>query len=224
MSSRFCTDVVADEPLPHIKHLYNYKTASEFEADVIYLKAHYRLPTWQQFLEERSQGPRPGRPTALLTFDDGMAQCFENARPVLLKHQVPCVFFITKGFVDNRSMFYRHKGVLVPGACWHSDPSRAIMFVPDMGWRYGIGKFFPRGFSTWIKGLEIVDEGSIDRVCDMLEIYVATELVHRSPYMTSDQIKQLARDGFSIGGHTARYGRLQLFAEAVRERDIVDSL
>ena len=109
MSSRFCTDVVADEPLPHIKHLYNYKTASEFEADVIYLKAHYRLPTWQQFLEERSQGPRPGRPTALLTFDDGMAKRFQYARPVLLKHQVPCVFFITKGFVDNRSMFYRHK-------------------------------------------------------------------------------------------------------------------
>src|ERR1700733_5095732 len=67
---------IAEKPLPHVRHLYPHKTPDEFEADVLYLKENYRLPTFSEFVEEMAGPHRPKQPCALLTFDDGMSQCF----------------------------------------------------------------------------------------------------------------------------------------------------
>src|SRR5690348_7220538 len=75
---------IAEKPLPHVRHLYPHKSPAEFEADVIYLKQNYRLPTFREFVDEISNPPRPQRPCAILTFDDGMSQCFDLVRPILL--------------------------------------------------------------------------------------------------------------------------------------------
>ena len=43
------------------------------------------------------------------------------------------------------------------------------------------------------------------------------------PYLTSEQIRQLHADGFTIGAHSCSHPRLQDLARADAEREIVDS-
>ena len=219
----FVYHVIADKPLPHIRHLYNYKTATEFEADVVYLKSRYQLPSWKEFIHNRGERYASGRPSAMLTFDDGMSQCFDYVRPILQKHQVPCIFFVTKQFVDNEHMFYRHKVSLCIERVNAGSRDEQTRLLRKLGQEFCIGEFSRCGFITWIKGFEIVNEAIIDHVCELLEIDVRTELNSRKPYMTSQQIQQLARDGFTIGGHSIRHGHLQLLGDAELEQEITDS-
>lgn len=219
----FSYHVVADERLPHISHIYDYKTAAEFEADVVYLKNRYLLPTWPEFLEERTAGRASGRQSAMLTFDDGMAECFDIVRPILLKHRVPCVFFVSKLFVDNQTMFYRHKVSLCLERVGGASTEEQLRLLRAVGQDCGIGEFSLGGFTSWLRGLEIADEATIDRVCGLVEVDVAAELARRKPYLTSRQITQLAEEGFTIGGHTVRHARLQLLGDAACDREIVES-
>ena len=219
----FMYHVISEERLPYISHLYQYKTPAEFEADVVYLKNHYELPTWQEFLHRRNERQISTRPPAILTFDDGLSQCFHYVRPILLKHRIPCIFFVCKDFVDNARMFYRNKVAL----CLERVSTAALQeqqhMLHTVGAAFGIGGFSPIGFSTWLRGLEIVNEDSIDQVCQLLEVNVAKELQHRQPYLTTGQIKQLSADGFTIGGHSIRHGHVQLLGAVELEQEIVES-
>ena len=219
----FMYHVVADEPLPHIRHLYAYKSTAEFAADIAYLKTHYQLPTWPEFASRRGQQPKTGRPAAMVTFDDGLSQCYNIVRPILLQQQVPAIFFIVKKFVDNQQMFYRHKVSLCLERLEAASPSEQSRLLGKVGGEFGIGEFSPSGFRTWINGLEIVNEASIDQACELLEINIAAELQHHQPYLTSPQVVQLAREGFTIGGHSVHHGYLQLLGDQEWEREIVAS-
>ncbi|MCA3565637.1 MAG: polysaccharide deacetylase family protein [Methylocystis sp.] len=52
-------------------------------------------------LADRIRHPRPDRPFAVLTFDDGYRDTAEHALPVLRKHQAPFTVFAATGFADG---------------------------------------------------------------------------------------------------------------------------
>ncbi|NJN43532.1 MAG: polysaccharide deacetylase family protein [Anaerolineae bacterium] len=106
---------VSDNHLPHIKHLYPYKSTADFEKDILYLKSNFNIlgyPLLEELSKAQSQRARiPTLPSksAFLSFDDGFAECFTVVRPILLKHSIPCIFFLSTNWIGNKEMFYRGK-------------------------------------------------------------------------------------------------------------------
>ena len=49
----------------------------------------------------------------LLTFDDGLVECYDVILPILEKHSIPAVFFVNTAFIDNKDLFYRYKASLL---------------------------------------------------------------------------------------------------------------
>ncbi|MBK9043176.1 MAG: polysaccharide deacetylase family protein [Saprospiraceae bacterium] len=49
----------------------------------------------------------------LLSFDDGLKECYEIILPILLKKNLKAIFFINTGFLDNKALFYRFKISLI---------------------------------------------------------------------------------------------------------------
>ena len=104
---------VSTEPLPHIDHLYPPLTAAQFESALVYLKKHY-TPVSYQRLHDHVFNDEPLPENALhLSFDDGYVENFTVVRPLLLKYEIPCTFFLTTDWLDNQSIFYRNKVSLV---------------------------------------------------------------------------------------------------------------
>ena len=100
----FYYHVVSNDHLPHIKYLYDYKSLKQFENDLIYLKKSFNLISYEN-LEDFYYGMRKlGPRSVILTFDDGFSECYSVARPLLLKYEIPCVFFITTDYIDNKAM------------------------------------------------------------------------------------------------------------------------
>ena len=60
-----------------------------------------RLDRASMLLSEHKLPPR----AACITFDDGYADNFENALPILEKHNIPATFFIAAGYLDGGIMW-----------------------------------------------------------------------------------------------------------------------
>ncbi len=214
---------ISDRPPAHLRHLYPIKTRQMFEQDLIYLKRHGNVISYDELWEHVRGGQRIKPNSVLLTFDDGYSECYGVIRPMLLEHGVPAVFFITTDFIDNKRMFYRNKSSLC---------TDKIAGLPDTALQQALSEITRRFDATvrdrgslqrWIRGFNYTGETTIDQICELLEIDVDQYLKEKRPYLTSDQIQTLVADGFTVGAHSRRHPKLNLLSETEMAREIVSS-
>ncbi len=198
----FFYHAVSDDPMPHVRHLYPVIPVAVFEASLRYLKQNHTFVDYAQLHAHVFNGaPLPPR-AVHLSFDDGYAECFTVVRPLLLKHGVPCTFFLTTGLIDNKILFYRNKQSLcierLNGVdCQFSNlPAEVPVFENSAA------------FISWLKDLRLPDETLIDAVCEALGVDWPAFLAERQPYLTSSQIRQMQVEGFTIGAHTVTHRKL----------------
>jgi peptidoglycan/xylan/chitin deacetylase (PgdA/CDA1 family) len=73
-----------------------------FDQHMAYIARHYTVVSLRQVVEGDIPRHSP-KPVLAVSFDDGYLDNFEHAAPILLKHQVPCTFFIsTEKIRDNK--------------------------------------------------------------------------------------------------------------------------
>jgi len=220
----FVYHTVSDEPLFHVKHLFPYKTPQMFEADLIHLKKNFNLMSSSELLEYRSSKTKFGPHSTILTFDDGYSECFSVARPLLLKHEIPCVFFITTDFIDNQKMYYRNKISLCIEKISTSANPEILGFFSDINDVFGLSINSPESFIQWIKTLNHSSEDIIDEICKILRINIKQYMMAHKPYMSSEEIKLLSSDGFTIGAHSKTHRKLYLLPNQEEiEEEIVSS-
>jgi len=219
----FVYHLVSEQPGPHVLHLYSSKTPEMFERDLFYLSEKFALPGYDQ-LSGGSGGMRLAhekQAAAFVTFDDGLAECSSVVSPILVKHRVPCIFFLITECIDNRYMMYRHKVSLCI--------SKMMEMESDLISSIGLSSILMSAADTKadlinsILSLKEKDSARIDRVCEALEVDCKSYLDNNKPYLTQGQIKKLMRSGFKIGAHTRRHPFLGgLTAEEI-EAEIVGS-
>ena len=71
-----------------------------FEKQIAYIQKKFRVIPVEQLIDELSNNALKPH-TLALTFDDGYADFFHNAWPVLKKYNVPATLFVPTGFVDR---------------------------------------------------------------------------------------------------------------------------
>ena len=203
--------VVSDEVLPHIVHLYAYKTPAEFALDMGYLKANHHILSFQEF-ENGYVQPRCGQPAILLTFDDGLSECYDVVRPILLRLGIPCTFFVTTSFIDNQNLFYRHKvSLCIEKMRQIGSIGRDVcQRLADISSRCGCQLNSEDEFTLWIKGLRHADEHTTDSICEIMNVHPSEFLRERQPYLTTRQLEQLAAVAYvNVVMDIVGYGRLQ---------------
>jgi peptidoglycan/xylan/chitin deacetylase (PgdA/CDA1 family) len=231
--------VVSDDDLPHLKY-YPYKTGAQFEADVAFAVDRFRAVGYAEVNEHRTGGaPLPPR-AILFTFDDGFAECYDVIRPILLKYGAGGVFFVTIDFLDDQALFFETKVSLGLGAIERMSDDEARDRAAAAGpldasrravaeRRLGAARVAPpatsahRTLMLGLLGLEQADEPEIDRACAGLGIDVAAYSRRRPLYLTRERVRQLAADGFTIGGHGLAHRALQRMDPEGIEREIVGS-
>jgi peptidoglycan/xylan/chitin deacetylase (PgdA/CDA1 family) len=217
-----CYHVVSDRSLPHVRNLYRYKTPAQFEADLLYLKRHFTLVSYERL---RSGSAPPN--AAIVTFDDGLAECFTTARPLLLRHGVPCIFFVSPPHVDNRRMFSFDKASLTIDRLQGMEETEARRVLSDAGgW---VGRTFSDlpDFARWltsrIRTLDRQGERVLDRIAARAGVDAEAYLAEHRPYLSREQARSLAEDGFTIGAHGLRHVALGAYSEDEIRHEILES-
>lgn len=218
----FCYHVISDSPLSHISS-YGYKTCRDFENDLIFLKRNFQLINYGDLKGLLASGRKLPRKGALITFDDGLSQCFSQARPLLLKHNVPCVFFVTTDFIDNKVLFYDNKISLCLHALDSCGQDRTQKVIRDVNGMSGASLKNTPELVRWLKKLGHDQDELISRVCVLLGVDVDRFLKDEKPYLSSEEIRILAGDGFTIGSHGQSHVRLDLLDQGQAEKEIASS-
>jgi peptidoglycan/xylan/chitin deacetylase (PgdA/CDA1 family) len=213
------------DPIPHISPLFRCKRPADFEQDLVFLKRHYHPVSHDDIVAHREGRRALPEKAVAVSFDDGFAECFSWARPLLLRYGIPATFFVCESFVDNHALMHRNKVALCLSRLEAASAEERRGLAAAAGSRLGLATLgSPTRLSTWLRRLRFADLDAIDATCDSLGIDVSRFLRERRPYMSGDQLARLNADGFTLGAHTTDHpelGSLQTWG-AVR-RQVRDS-
>ncbi len=213
--------LVSETAPPHVKHLYPHRSIEDFESDLRFFKERYRLLSYRDLVAELRTGQQGRTPGIFLSFDDGFAECFTNVAPLLLRYEVPCTFFLTTNFIDNRAMYYRNKVSLCIERVLGAGQGERKLLLAELNRAFSLSLESEQTFAAWIKGL--IDEDRIAEICELLGVDVAGYLTSHRPYLSREQIKTLIGQGFTIGAHSQRHQKLIHLDKAGIEQEIAGS-
>ncbi|HEU0016466.1 MAG TPA: polysaccharide deacetylase family protein [Longimicrobium sp.] len=223
-----CYHVVSDRALPHVAPLYPYKSPAHFAADLRWLKRRHHLLTYDELEDAWRSGRGPGRNAVFLSFDDGYAECFSVARPLLLEHGVPATLFLATDALDNRRLLAFNQAALCLDALRGMGAAAARDALRQVEDAAGVELPSRAAFAAWVRPAtrdpRSAARATLDRLCAVLGIDVEGFLARERPYLTTEQARQLAADGFTLGGHTRAHPHLgRLGCARTLEEEIVES-
>jgi peptidoglycan/xylan/chitin deacetylase (PgdA/CDA1 family) len=222
----FFYHVVSDMPSAHVRHLYPCKSAAEFEADLRWLTGSTTpldLAALRAHLEAGAGVPGNA---SFLSFDDGFKECYTVVRPILKKHRLPCIFFLTTDWIDSRGMFYRGKISLIIEALVALPEKERTAAIARLAETRGMEIPAPQSdgdFILWLRRQQQSAEPIIDRICLDLGIDVEAYLANEQPYLTRAQIAEMQAEGFVFGAHTRRHAKPATLSPDEQAAEIVES-
>ncbi len=175
-------------------------TAEEFEARMRWVASRYDVLPLLDAVRALRAGRLPARALSI-TFDDGYADNYENALPILRRLNLPATFFIASGFLDGGCMF---NDVVIEAVRRAPTPE---LDLDDLG----LGRH--------LLGAVELRARAIDRILSQLKYFeperrarVAAQIAERAGarvpthlMMTSAQVRALAQSGMAVGAHTVTH-------------------
>lgn len=213
--------IVSDRPVVHTDHLYTHRPVELFEKDLQFLARNYTPVTYNELQRNREERRPLPKNAVHLSFDDGFVECFDQVRPLLLKYEIPCTFFLATDFIDNRHMYYRNQVSLCLERFMSAGQVEQQAILERLNQESGTVITDVLGFETWVKSL--VGEEEVDRLCQLLGVDVTAYLAQRQPYLTRQQVRELVADGFTIGAHSRRHIKLGRLSLEQAEEEILES-
>ena len=190
---------VSDVQLPHIKHVYPVKSKTSFISDLEFLLKHF-VPIDPKDLNQILNDRNDGKKYMLLTFDDGLKEVYDIILPILKSYSIPAIFFLNTAFIDNKKMFFRYK----------------VSLLIDHIENYGIADQQRKSILNILKrndiktdnlkhglsAIKYLDSEIVDIIAELLEYDFKTFLENERPYLTTDQVNEILRQGYHIGSHS----------------------
>jgi peptidoglycan/xylan/chitin deacetylase (PgdA/CDA1 family) len=199
---------VSNKNLPYILN-YPFKNSTQFEKELDYYLKYFN-PVSLDYLAEN---PKPNNNVFHLSFDDGLRECEKLIAPVLLKKGIPATFFVNSGFANNRSLFHRYKASLILSEL-KSNPNSDVELLLKKG---GLNQ--ENILQANISRVEILNNAA-----ELLKINFSEFLQNEKPYLTSDQIDKLKKQGFSIGAHSENHPEFWSISEEDQYNEVKQSM
>ena len=191
--------LVSDDERPHIKHLFAHKSVAQFEHDIDFLARNYRPVSMQDLLDALPAGRTVPEKCFHVTFDDGFSEMHDIVAPILSRKGIPATFFLNSAFIDNRELCHHHKAsVLAEAVCKRPAADLPAPFRK----RLNNGSAEQDGITGFLVNVAYEDRGLLDELAAIVDVDFSDYLARQRPYLTSDDVRSLIRQGFAVGGHS----------------------
>lgn len=210
---------VSNEELQHIYHLYPYKNEQQFENDLDFLLKYYK-PVTADALAAAVAGNTTITPGSfLLTFDDGFREVYDIIAPILEKKGVPAIFFVNPAFIDNRELFYRCKISILIGELKRNEKAFSKLYAAAL-----LGNDATTEQITGaLKKINQTNAAVLDSIAEKINYSFDNFLQQQQPFLTTEQLVTLHKNGFTIGAHSMDHPYYNLLPENMQVQQTVDS-
>jgi peptidoglycan/xylan/chitin deacetylase (PgdA/CDA1 family) len=180
-----------------------------------------------------------GPPRVAITFDDGYADNFTNAKPILLQNEIPATVFVTTGFVgtkqtpywDELANIFLHSPtlpsiltLLANGQIksWEFDGERHI----DVTWNVLQKNIYARqsAYQTLCDYLRSLPPHTREQVMNKIREWsgFSETVTTDNLFMTVEQLQRITDDGVVVvGAHTITHPNLACLPIQEQRREIV---
>ena len=199
--------------------------AHEFDRAIGWLKKWFTILSLDEAIIRLGDGSLPAAP-AVITFDDGYADNYTVALPILKSHGLQATFFIATGFLDGGCMW----NDTVIEAVRHCKKSRLDLSPGGLGvYELTSAAEIREAIVSILNDVKYLEPNARLKVVDYVAT-VAGGTVDRGLMMTSEQVRLMRIAGMSIGAHTVTHPILASLdpdgvrAEVLGSKNVLESL
>lgn len=193
----------------------------DFESTIKFISENYS-PIGLQILIASFKGKSlPHRPT-LITFDDAYASVALNAAPILRRYSIPAVFFIASSFVGNEDLGSDNLISYAANTLGMDAVNTAAVGVMSHNHQKcnSVEQIIDRL-------LPAMSQKQIQKFRENLSLALRTNTRNLAQenrlYVSVEQLRSLAREGFEIGNHTFSHAFCRTLTEAEFSKEIYES-
>ncbi len=191
--------VVSNDELPHINNLYKYKNVNKFSEDLDFLLMNYSPVELSDTIKWIKGDKILPENSFLLTFDDGLSEIYDVVAPILIDKGIPATFFISSAFLDNQELCYLHKiSLLIESVRNGISPGKETE-VKGLLEEAGL---FGSDLQEKIGNIDYRNRSVLDNIAWILDVDLNEYLKVKQPYLSSDNVIELIKKGFTIGSHS----------------------
>lgn len=174
--------------------------ARQFSEVCGWLKSWFNVLPLDQAVSLLKAGSLPAR-AACITFDDGYADNFQVAMPILQQHGLPATFFIATGFLDGGRMW---NDTIIEAVRDTTEPLLDLSSL-NLG-KHPVSTLAERRLAIGA----LIDQikyrpaaqriGVTEEIANIAQVQPPQDLM-----MTSSQVKSMRQSGMQIGAHTVSH-------------------
>ncbi|NNF66979.1 MAG: polysaccharide deacetylase family protein [Gammaproteobacteria bacterium] len=167
---------------------------TEFETQMKLVSRMFNVLTIAEAAKRIKENSLPARALSI-TFDDGYADNYDLALPVLERHGLKATFFVTSGLLDQSGMWSDQIASILVSA----DKTRAAE-IRD----YLVDAGVPPRLPDLVNELKYMSVDAQETIVSGLSKF--GDAVHESSkLMNADQLRSLVKKGMEVGGHTVNH-------------------
>ena len=190
---------VANQVLAYIKHLYTPKTVNEFIRDLNTFLRYYESVNLTQTIQTNLHNTNNKKKSFHITFDDGLSNFYHVVAPILLKKNITATVFINTDFIDNKDLFYRYKASLLVEEYLNASNKKQKIITDFILHKTNGNTILPKEF---LLNITYQNKELLNVLAEEINFSFSEFLTAEKPYLSTNQIKELQNQGFTIGAHS----------------------
>jgi peptidoglycan/xylan/chitin deacetylase (PgdA/CDA1 family) len=194
-----------------------------FERQIVFLKDHYHFLSGDQLTDILTYKKNYPEKSCLVTFDDGWADNYTNAFPILCKYNVPAMIFLSTDFIGTNNAFWHEKlsNILKSKVVNNEMEQQIVKYLPPeisgpieqiMRLPYNSRQQL---INDVIENMKRLGPRDIEHILYDLENIVHMDRGEKKPSMLSwSQVKEMSQKDICFGSHTKSHAILTQHADA----------
>lgn len=221
---------------PELPYLF-YLNLEDFEKQLDFFESEYGIISHQEWLDFVRR-PDEVPSGVVLTFDDGLKDHYKFVYPTLKKRNLWGIFYVPTSIFNEKKMLNVHKVHYILGKFEGSKVLEVLKRVVRE-------EHFIDGFYSKLVGElynnQKMDEESLkvkkifnyslkpeskDTVMRLIfeELGISEEAVFKDFYVSEDELREMEKDGFTIGAHSKSHNLLTKFSGDELKSEVVGSI
>lgn len=187
------------------------------------LKQLFTIMPLTEWVDRQQSGqPNPSN-ACTITFDDGWADNYEYAFPIIQQEQVPVTLFAVSDMVGSTQQFWPNRVARLLTHCSQEQLNELNWLVPF--WVSRTATLNPEQISTVIQQLKSLPDDVIVNHLSETEALLGIANDNSQPLVNWQQLREMSNSGLvEIGSHTCHHYRLQQSLDpAVVASEIINS-
>lgn len=197
---------------------------ADFDWQMAYVARRFQPVSCAQVAAAINSGTSLPKRAVMVTFDDGFRDNYEVAFPILQRHKVPAVFFLTSGYIGKQDIFWFDWLVHVL-----LRTSASTIRVPVLHLVIDLG---PTAAARRLAALELLRalkvatetkrSTALQQLKDATAVDIEPMTRASSACMTWEQVREMSTGGMEFGSHTVSHPILSTISDPAHLRFELD--